>query len=136
MQESSSLDDLVAAVGSFLARLDEDAVSTLVAGLADCADLDPLNVSTANTLVACLERVHRRAAVVARDVTVSIVRLAVCAVAGAALVESEPVRHRAGDLTTLLQSAHRANGLHRAFLQISTKFSKICAPYSESLTSG
>lgn len=105
-------------------------------GLADSSDLDPLDVSTSQALVAGLERVHWRAAVVASNVAVGIVRLAVGAVAGAALVEIEPVRHRAGDLTVLLQSAHRPNGLQRALLQISTKFSNICAPYSESLTSG
>ena len=47
---------------------------------------------------------------IARCVTVWIVLFSVCAVAGAALVEREPVRHRAADLPALLQSAHRANG--------------------------
>jgi hypothetical protein len=44
---------------------------------------------------------------IARDVAVRVVRLAVSAVAGEALVESEPIRHRAADLPGLLQSAHR-----------------------------
>jgi len=48
---------------------------------------------------------------VAGDVAVCIVRLAVSTVAGAALVESESVRHRAGDLPALLQSAHRKKGV-------------------------
>jgi hypothetical protein len=47
---------------------------------------------------------------IARGVAVWVVRFAVSAVAGAALVESEPVRHRAADLTALLQSAHRGYG--------------------------
>ena len=44
---------------------------------------------------------------IARGIAVRVVRLAVSAVAGAALVESEPIRHRAADLPGLLQSAHR-----------------------------
>ena len=47
---------------------------------------------------------------IARYVTVWVVRLPVCAVAGAALVECKPVRHRAGDQPALLQSAHREIG--------------------------
>ncbi len=43
---------------------------------------------------------------VARYITIWIVLLSVCAVAGAALVECKPVRHRAADLPVLLQSAH------------------------------
>ena len=47
---------------------------------------------------------------IARCVPIWIVLLPICAVAGAALVECKPVRHRAADLPVLLQSAHRANG--------------------------
>lgn len=43
---------------------------------------------------------------IARYVAVWVVFFPVCAVAGAALVECKPVRHRAADLPALLQSAH------------------------------
>ena len=44
---------------------------------------------------------------IARYVAVWIVLLPICAVAGAALVECKPVRHRAADQPALLQSAHQ-----------------------------
>ena len=64
-----------------------------MAGFADSADLDPLDVSTAQTLVAGLQRIHWRVAVVAGYVAFTVVRLATRAIAGAALVESQSVDH-------------------------------------------
>ena len=51
---SSRFQNLVAAVGSFLSRLDENSVATLVAGLTDRSNFYPLNVSTADALVSRL----------------------------------------------------------------------------------
>ena len=51
---SSGLENLVTAVGSFLSRLDENSVATLVAGLTDRSNFYPLNVSTADALVSWL----------------------------------------------------------------------------------
>ena len=67
-------------------------------------------MSTSDTLVSDFYRFHYRTTVVAGYITIWIVLFSVCAVAGAALVEREPVRHRATDLPALLQSAHRTNG--------------------------
>ena len=39
---SARFQNLVAAVGSFLSRLDENSVATLVAGLTDCSYFYPL----------------------------------------------------------------------------------------------
>ena len=73
---------------------------------------------------------------IAGNISFCRIRLAVCTVAGTALVERESVCHRAADLAGLLQSAHQFQIPSLAFLQISTKFSNIFAPYSESFTSG
>ena len=110
MRSSSRFENLVTAVGSFLSRLDENSVATLVAGLTDCPNFHPFDVSTANTLVSYLDCFHNGTTVIARYVAIWIVLFSVCAVAGAALVECKPVRHRAADLPALLQSAHRKIG--------------------------
>ena len=107
---SSRFQNLVAAVGSFLSRLDKNSVAALVARLTYCPNFHPFDVPAANTLVSYLDCFHNGTTVIARHVPIWIVLLSVCAVAGAALVEREPVRHRAADLPALLQSAHRTNG--------------------------
>ena len=92
---------------AFLARLDEDPVATLVAGLTGGAGLVPCEVAAAQALVANLKWVHGRFAVCALRQLGGVPGPSIGAIAVPALVEYETVcfvRHRVGDLPDLLQS--------------------------------
>ena len=62
---SARFQNLVAAVGSFLSRLDENSVAALVARLAGRTGLGPCHEAAINALVANLEGVHGCIAMVA-----------------------------------------------------------------------
>jgi len=100
-------------VAAFLAGLDEDPVSALMAGLTGGAGLVPCEVAAAQALVANLKRIHGRFAVCALRQIGGAPTPSIGAIAVPALVEYETicfVRHRAGDLSGLLQSVLCLNG--------------------------